>query len=99
MVVASHGGMLSRGVLLPESRFMGIYTNMYNRPSCAMERAIVARKIPIAQAKIGKSQRRWVACKLERLADGIGKKSLQAECAIAGMRHSNSYRRCGRLIG
>ena len=49
--VASQGGMLSSGVLLPESMFMGRKTSMYSSPSCGIDRATVPRKIPIAVAK------------------------------------------------
>ena len=43
--------MLSSGVLLPDSMFIGIATSMNSRPSCGMVRATVARNIPIAVAK------------------------------------------------
>ena len=51
ITVASHGGMLSSGVLLPESMFIGRYTSIYSNPSCGIDRATVPRKIPIAVAK------------------------------------------------
>ena len=40
--------MLSSGVLLPESMFMGKKTNMYSKPSWGIDRATVPRKSPIA---------------------------------------------------
>ena len=51
MIARSSGGMLSSGVLVPDSRFSGTATRMYSRPNWGMVRAIVARKIPIAVAK------------------------------------------------
>jgi hypothetical protein len=51
MTVRRKGGMLSSGVLLPESMFIGIATSMYSNPSWGIERATVPRKIPIAVAK------------------------------------------------
>ena len=51
IAVASQAGMLSSGVLLPESMFMGRKTNMKRRPSRGIECATVPRKMPIAVAK------------------------------------------------
>ena len=51
MNVASQGGMLSSGVLLPESKFIGRNTSMNSNPSCGIDRATVPRKIPIDVAK------------------------------------------------
>ena len=44
-------GMLSSGVLLPDSMFIGMATSMKSNPSCGIERATVPRKMPIAVAK------------------------------------------------
>ena len=41
-------GMLSRGVLAPESICKGSRMSMSSRPSCGMERAIVPKNMPIA---------------------------------------------------
>ena len=41
MAVASHGGMLSSGVLLPDKMFIGMAINMYSKPSCGIDRATV----------------------------------------------------------
>ena len=43
--------MLSSGVLLPESRFIGMAISMKSSPSCGIERASVPRKMPMAVAK------------------------------------------------
>ena len=43
--------MLSSGVLLPESMFIGRKTSSKSSPSCGIERATVPRKMPIAVAK------------------------------------------------
>jgi len=51
ITVRRNGGMLSSGVLPPDSSIIGIATRMKSRPSCGIERAIVPRKIPIAVAK------------------------------------------------
>ena len=51
MMVASQCGMLSSGVLLPESRFIGRKININNKPSCGMVRATVPKNIPMAQVK------------------------------------------------
>ena len=51
IIVWRIGGMLSSGVLLPESMFIGMATSIYSNPSCGMDRAIVARKMPTAVAK------------------------------------------------
>ena len=39
--------MLSSGVLLPDSMFIGMATSMKSNPSCGIERATVPRKMPI----------------------------------------------------
>ena len=44
----SQVGMLSSGVVPPESSSIGIITGMLSRPNCGIERARVARKIPSA---------------------------------------------------
>ena len=51
MIVASHRGMLSRGVLLPDKTTIGSAMNMKSNPSCGIERATVPRKMPMAVAK------------------------------------------------
>jgi len=43
--------MDSSGVLLPESSIIGTATSMNSRPSRGIDRAIVARKMPMALAK------------------------------------------------
>ena len=51
MTICSQVGMLSSGVLPPESRFSGSITSMNSSPSCGIERATVPRKRPTAVAK------------------------------------------------
>ena len=51
MIVDSQMGMLSSGVLLPDSRFIGRTISIMSSPSWGMERAMVPRKMPIAVAK------------------------------------------------
>ena len=44
----SQTGMLSSGVVPPESISIGMITGIASRPNCGIERASVARKIPMA---------------------------------------------------
>ena len=44
----SQVGMLSSGVLPPDSSSIGMITGMLSKPNCGIERASVARKIPSA---------------------------------------------------
>ena len=46
MILCTGTGMLSNGVLLPESRFMTMNSGIACSANCGMERARVARKIP-----------------------------------------------------
>ncbi|MNV81107.1 hypothetical protein D3C71_1747510 [compost metagenome] len=48
MTHCSHCGMLSSGVLPPESNSIGMITGIASRPNCGVERARVARKMPSA---------------------------------------------------
>ena len=51
MSVESQCGMLSRGVLLPDSMFIGRNTSMNSSPSYGIELVTVPRKMPIAVLK------------------------------------------------
>ncbi|MNN96495.1 hypothetical protein D3C81_2154950 [compost metagenome] len=48
MTHCSHCGMLSNGVLPPDSSNIGMITGIASKPNCGVERASVARKIPNA---------------------------------------------------